>query len=87
MISTLNANDMDCTCKHQGCIISDQKYLHGSVIHPIKVKRGIIIVTQGCRFMEIIGRIHRLRRALACTTFDFMFVFWKFCSDLRFSTF
>ena len=42
---------------------------------------------QGCRFTEIIGRAHRLCRALACTTFDFMFVFWKFCSDLRFSTF
>ena len=44
MISTLNANDMDCTCQHQGCIISDQQYFRGSVIHPIKVTQGIIIV-------------------------------------------
>ena len=42
---------------------------------------------QECRFTEIIGRAHRLRRALACTTFDLMFVLWKFCSDLRFSIF
>ena len=46
-----------------------------------------MVTVQGCRFTEIIGRAHRLRRALAFTTVDFMFVFWKFCSDLRFSTF
>ena len=40
----LNANDMNCTCQHQGCIICDQQYLHSSIIHPIKVRRGIIIV-------------------------------------------
>ena len=43
LISTLNANDMDCACEHQGCIISDQQYLHSSVIHPIKVTQGIFI--------------------------------------------
>ena len=41
----LNANDMNCTCQHQGCIICDQQYLHSSIIHPIKVRWGIIIVT------------------------------------------
>ena len=41
----LNANDMNCTCQHQGCIICDQQYLHSSITHPIKVRRGIIIVT------------------------------------------
>ena len=47
----------------------------------------VITGDQGCRFMEIIGRAHTLHRALTCTTFDLMFGFWKFCSELRFSTF
>ena len=42
----LNANDMNCTCQHQGCIICDQQYLHSSKIHPIKVRRGIIVNLQ-----------------------------------------
>ena len=32
----LNANDMNCTCQHQGCIVCDQQYLHSSIIHPTK---------------------------------------------------
>ena len=42
---------------------------------------------QGCRFAEIIGGALRLHRALTCNTIDFMFRFWKFCLELRFSTF
>ena len=30
--------------QHQGCIICKQQYLHSSIIHPINVSRGIIIV-------------------------------------------
>ena len=41
---------------------------------------------EGCRFTEIIGRVHRLHRALKCTKFEFMFGFRKFCLKLRFST-
>ena len=32
-------------------------------------------VARGCHFMEIIGRAHRLHRALTCTTFHFMLGF------------
>ena len=42
---------------------------------------------QGYCFTDIIGRAQRLHRVLTNTKFDFLFGFWKFCSESRFSAF
>ena len=42
---------------------------------------------QGCRSTDIIGRAQRLHRVPTNTKFDFLFAFWQFCSESRFSAF
>ena len=45
------------------------------------------VMSRGVVLRKLLVGLTGFTGPLHCTTFDFMFRFWKFCSELRFSTF